>query len=33
MDQQEKVGAARMTGYAIGAAIFVAIAVWKLIIR
>jgi hypothetical protein len=33
MDQQEKVGTARMIGYAIGGAIFVAIAVWKLIIR
>lgn len=33
MDQQEKVGTARMIGYAIGAVIFIAVAVWKLIIR
>lgn len=33
MDHQENVGTARMIGYAIGAAIFVALAVWKLIVR
>jgi hypothetical protein len=33
MDQQEKVGIARIIGYAIGAAVFIAVAVWKLIIR
>jgi hypothetical protein len=33
MDHQEKVGTARMTGYVIGAAIFIAVAAWKLIVR
>jgi hypothetical protein len=33
MDHQENLGTARMIGYAIGTAIFVVVAVWKLIIR
>jgi hypothetical protein len=33
MDHQEKVGTARILGYAIGAAVFIAVAVWKLIVR
>jgi hypothetical protein len=33
MDHQEKVGTARMIGYATGAIVFVVVPVWKLIIR
>jgi hypothetical protein len=31
MEQQEKVGQARIIGYAIGVAAFVAFAIWKLL--
>jgi hypothetical protein len=33
MQEQRKVGHARIIGYAIGTALFVAVAFWKLIIR
>ena len=33
MEMQDKLGKGRMVGYAIGAAIFVAVIVWKLVAR
>jgi hypothetical protein len=33
MEQQEKVGRARMIGYALGLAALVAAVVWKLLVR
>ncbi len=33
MQEQQKVGQARIIGYAIGAALFIVVAIWKLIIR
>jgi hypothetical protein len=33
MQEQEKVGKARMLGYGIGIALFVCVVVWKFIVR
>jgi hypothetical protein len=33
MQEQEKVGKARMIGYALGAIVFVAVALWRFVIR
>jgi hypothetical protein len=33
MQEQEKAGKARLVGYAIGLAVFVAVAVWKFVVR
>jgi hypothetical protein len=33
MQEQEKVGTARLIGYAVGLAVFVMVAVWKFVVR